>query len=342
MGYAFLPENIMQSWPRLSPAAKAVAGALASFMNKEGKCWPRRATLAKQAGLGRLKSVTKATHELEELGLLCIDRRRRASAVYSWADQDPAVSAPSSPNQGRADSALSRKQETADTAPSRNQDPAVGASSKRQERADGAPSKNQERAVNAFQERAVRAPQKSLQEESTTTPPPKPSPPAETPDLALDVSLPTAVGGFFKNHRNGNSNGNGISDETVRAFSGMVNDAIKQHGSEPVEKALQVLARDLPAKPDAIARYFSPILKRHIASHQREVARQQAWDENEKARQDREKRLEAARRDAATRPDRFAKWRKPDKDQEGPQDAPQDERRDKLREQARMLQEGSG
>ena len=117
----------MEVWAKLSPKAKAVAGALGYFMNGDGKCWPSRKKLAERAGLGRLYGVTKATHELHAKGLLCINRRQRGSCVYQWARPEGAQGEPSEPIPEGAQSEPSNALEGAQNEPSENLEGAQGA-----------------------------------------------------------------------------------------------------------------------------------------------------------------------------------------------------------------------
>lgn len=90
--YATLPEAVVDAWAGLSPKAKAVAGALASFMDKGGKCWPSIAALGKGAGLGRVYSVTLALKELRDAGLVEIVRRgQHKTNLYRWSDPAQSV-----------------------------------------------------------------------------------------------------------------------------------------------------------------------------------------------------------------------------------------------------------
>jgi hypothetical protein len=56
-------------WPILPPGTAKVAGALAGFMNKKGRCFPHMKTLAKAAGMTD-RAVRLALGDLEAAGLL--------------------------------------------------------------------------------------------------------------------------------------------------------------------------------------------------------------------------------------------------------------------------------
>lgn len=85
MSYAYLPEHVMEAWPDLSPKAKAVAGALATFMDGEGECYPGRKKLAEASGINRLQTITEATKELREKGLITKGYWEGGnSRLYKW------------------------------------------------------------------------------------------------------------------------------------------------------------------------------------------------------------------------------------------------------------------
>ncbi len=95
MTYARLPGNVLQAWPDLSPSAKAVAVALASFMDRDGECWPSREKIMERSGVRRTATVSKATTELEAQGLLSVQRRSRQSCIYRWPSCEGTTSASS-------------------------------------------------------------------------------------------------------------------------------------------------------------------------------------------------------------------------------------------------------
>ncbi len=85
MTYAYLPDALIDAWPKLSPSAKAVAVALASFMNGKGECWPGRESIGRRAGIARVKTITGAVRKLTEAKLICVRRRRRDFCLFSWS-----------------------------------------------------------------------------------------------------------------------------------------------------------------------------------------------------------------------------------------------------------------
>ena len=85
MSYVYLPEGVVNAWPGLSPAAKAVVVAVASFMNSEATgCFPGVQTISKRAGYKSRRSVEGAISELESRGVLGVVRRPGGSSLYSW------------------------------------------------------------------------------------------------------------------------------------------------------------------------------------------------------------------------------------------------------------------
>ena len=87
MVFAYLPDAVMAAWPKLSLSAKAVVVAMASFMSKEGRCFPSREKLSERSGIRTLSVISKAIKELERAGLITIRRRHNTSSVYHWVGQ---------------------------------------------------------------------------------------------------------------------------------------------------------------------------------------------------------------------------------------------------------------
>ena len=86
VSYAVLPDSVMEAWPRLSPAACKVVGAVASFMNGEAtKCFPSIKSIMARSGYKDDRSMRRALRELESRGILTIARRPGRSSLYSWA-----------------------------------------------------------------------------------------------------------------------------------------------------------------------------------------------------------------------------------------------------------------
>ena len=84
MRYASLPEHVLTAWPRLSPAAAKVTVALASFMDKAGRCYPGREAIMAKAGIRRRNTFAGAIRELEGKGLIVLRRRFQRTRYYSW------------------------------------------------------------------------------------------------------------------------------------------------------------------------------------------------------------------------------------------------------------------
>ena len=90
MSYVYLPERVVKSWPELSPAAKAVAVAIASFMNGEATgCFPGVKSISKVAGYKNGRTTQRAIGELISAGVLTVVRRPGQSNLYSWGVSAP-------------------------------------------------------------------------------------------------------------------------------------------------------------------------------------------------------------------------------------------------------------
>jgi len=63
---------------------RVVLAALASYANREGRCWPGRGRLADMTDLS-MSRVSQTVAELEKLGLLHVDRSRRLRWVNVYA-----------------------------------------------------------------------------------------------------------------------------------------------------------------------------------------------------------------------------------------------------------------
>ena len=100
MTYAVLPDHVVSAWAELSPAAKAVVVCLAVHMNGQGECWPGRERIMQRSGIRTPYTVSKATKELQEKGLLTVRRRVRQSCVYEWADSEGQGKQPSESPEG--------------------------------------------------------------------------------------------------------------------------------------------------------------------------------------------------------------------------------------------------
>jgi len=90
--HAYIPTRVVDAWPCLSPKARTVAVALASFMPGDGgACWPGRTEIMRRAGLRRTHSMAEALAELISNGLLTVTRRPNRSNVYAWLDVTESV-----------------------------------------------------------------------------------------------------------------------------------------------------------------------------------------------------------------------------------------------------------
>ncbi len=85
MTYAYLPDALIDTWPKLSPSAKAVAVALASFMNGKGECWPGVKALLERSGLRKRQTIADAVAELERTALVNVHWSARRRRTFSWA-----------------------------------------------------------------------------------------------------------------------------------------------------------------------------------------------------------------------------------------------------------------
>jgi Domain of unknown function (DUF3854)/Helix-turn-helix domain len=90
--------NLIRDDEALSPRAKFVGLVLATYMGKAGTCFPSGVTIAKACGWKEVRSVSRATKELEEREYLEITRRPNTSNLYEamFPDRTPE----SSPDSG--------------------------------------------------------------------------------------------------------------------------------------------------------------------------------------------------------------------------------------------------
>ncbi len=84
-GHGIIPRWLLYS-PHVSPHAKLVYVTIQSHANARATSWPKRSTIAEECGLSEA-SVKRATLELERLGVIEVERRRRPdgrqmSSVY--------------------------------------------------------------------------------------------------------------------------------------------------------------------------------------------------------------------------------------------------------------------
>lgn len=85
MPYAKLPAPVIEAWPELSPRAKNVVVAVASFMNRSGRSWPKVEDIMEVSGITRRQTVYKACEELTAKGLMKITKRHyHRSNIFEW------------------------------------------------------------------------------------------------------------------------------------------------------------------------------------------------------------------------------------------------------------------
>jgi hypothetical protein len=86
-----VPWSVVDTWPGLSPSARAVAVAIGAFI-AEGRRDPTRQEIGARAGLRRLETVRRALRELLGKGLLVWRRRPALPSRYAWRAElaDPA------------------------------------------------------------------------------------------------------------------------------------------------------------------------------------------------------------------------------------------------------------
>lgn len=82
--FARMPWPMVIAWPSLSPAAKAVAGALLLWMDREWRCRPSQAEIARQAGGMSARSVKRALSELRARGLVSVERHGPRGSNYGF------------------------------------------------------------------------------------------------------------------------------------------------------------------------------------------------------------------------------------------------------------------
>ncbi len=63
-------------------AVLAVAAAISTLTNRDGRAWPRRSEIAKRAGIKDMRAVTKAITRIRALRLMDIEPRKGRSTVY--------------------------------------------------------------------------------------------------------------------------------------------------------------------------------------------------------------------------------------------------------------------
>lgn len=85
----------------------AVAAALSSFVNVDGRAWPRRSAIAARAGVDR-RTVTIAIGRLKDLGLIAVEKHPGRASVYSMVEHTQ----PSSRLGRRADTLRSDRVDT--------------------------------------------------------------------------------------------------------------------------------------------------------------------------------------------------------------------------------------
>jgi hypothetical protein len=68
---------------RKERAVLAVAAAITTFMDRDGRAWPSRTAIAKRAGIDDPRAVTKAIARIKSLALIEVETRRGRSTVYS-------------------------------------------------------------------------------------------------------------------------------------------------------------------------------------------------------------------------------------------------------------------
>jgi len=90
--YAYLPPHVIEAWPTLSPSARAVCVALASYFSGRRKTGcPGNTKIMARAGITREPTVSAALAELVGNGLLWSRRRYQKSTVYGWTDPPESV-----------------------------------------------------------------------------------------------------------------------------------------------------------------------------------------------------------------------------------------------------------
>ena len=106
--YARVPFAVYEIMPTLSPTAQRLLLGLCRFMGRDGRAWPALRTLMKTIGLKNKRSAHRALRDLEEIGLLRIERSRgRHANVYSWAiEQDTGDTLFDDDEQGTGDTLL--------------------------------------------------------------------------------------------------------------------------------------------------------------------------------------------------------------------------------------------
>jgi len=80
----------MAVWGDLSDAARRVAGVLGLYADQSGRSWPGNERIAKDAGLRRVDSVSRALAELRGRNLIKIQRRPNRSSVIEWINGEQA------------------------------------------------------------------------------------------------------------------------------------------------------------------------------------------------------------------------------------------------------------
>lgn len=87
MGFANIPEEIMNMISKVSASHVVVLMAVASYMDEDGLCWPSVETLAEKAGCGQ-RTVKDALRELVSKNMLkrSKDPSKTRGTVFSWGE----------------------------------------------------------------------------------------------------------------------------------------------------------------------------------------------------------------------------------------------------------------
>jgi len=80
MYFVSVPASVKAS-PKLSATAKLLYGVLRFYQYGNDNCWPTTATLAHALGVCR-DSISRAIRQLEDVGLLQVERRFKRSSIY--------------------------------------------------------------------------------------------------------------------------------------------------------------------------------------------------------------------------------------------------------------------
>lgn len=80
MRFIAIPSTVLRK--KISANAKLLYGLLRFYQFGNDNCWPARGTLAKALGCSD-KSISRAIMQLENAGLVEVERRRRSSSIYT-------------------------------------------------------------------------------------------------------------------------------------------------------------------------------------------------------------------------------------------------------------------